>query len=249
MIANSYAGKANYASRGYAAHKIAVIPNGFDTARFAPDPDARRIQRRAWGVGEGTFLVGIVARLDPMKDHDAFVVAAGLLARRNPAVRFAIVGPGAGSEVKRLRQLAERESCADRIIWAGPATDIVAVYNALDLCVSTSLFGEGFSNVLGEAMSCGTPCIATDAGDSAVVINDPSRIVPRGRPDLFAAAWEWFLSKPAEERAAIGRVDRQRVVDTFSIGLAAERLQAHLECIAARTVIRPTLPVSDLSGQ
>jgi glycosyltransferase involved in cell wall biosynthesis len=113
-------------------------------------------------------LVGIVARLDPMKDYPNFLGAAAKVARREHAVRFVSVGAGPEDCAAVLREQARWLGLDKRMIWAGPRGDLPAVYNALDLLVSSSAFGEGFSNVLGEAMSCGVPCVATDVGGCTV---------------------------------------------------------------------------------
>ena len=94
------------------------------------------------------------------------------------------------------------------------------VYNALDLLVNSS-YGEGFSNVLGEAMACGVPCVATDVGDSSLVIGDAGQLVPPKDPAALKTAMQKVLgTKPSAAEI------RRRIVEHFSLEnlvLATER--------------------------
>ena len=96
IIANSHVGREYHVALGYPAEKTVVIPNGIDTERFCPDPLARSRVRAEWGINEQEKLIGLVGRLDPMKDHPVFIEAAALLAKKRSEVRFVCVGGGAG---------------------------------------------------------------------------------------------------------------------------------------------------------
>jgi glycosyltransferase involved in cell wall biosynthesis len=98
-----------------------------------------------------------------------------------------IVG-GAGRAAAKLKALAGRLGIADSVVWAGERSDMRAVYGSLDLLVSASRFSEGLPNVLGEALACGVPCVATDVGDAALVVDDPSCVVPPRAVDALAGA-------------------------------------------------------------
>jgi glycosyltransferase involved in cell wall biosynthesis len=87
----------------------------------------------------------------------------------------------------------------------------------MDVFCLSSGWGEGFPNVLGEAMACGVPCVATDVGDSAHVLGDTGRVVPPRDPEALAAAWKSLLAIPRGVRQTLGERGRQRVIEHFSL--------------------------------
>ncbi|MBE3143162.1 MAG: glycosyltransferase, partial [Planctomycetes bacterium] len=94
---------------------------------------------------------------------------------------------------------------------------IAAVYNALDICCSTSIFGEGFPNVVGEAMACGIPCVVTDVGDSAMVVGETGRVAPVSDIEALAQALRTMILLSDAERSALGEMARQRILSNFSL--------------------------------
>jgi glycosyltransferase involved in cell wall biosynthesis len=224
IICNSRAGFEHAVSKGFPAEKMIVIPNGIDTLRFRPDAEARARVRGEWRVGEGEKLIGLVARLDPMKDHPTFLRAAAEYSRERPDVRFVCVGDGPPDYSHELRELAASSGLDGRLIWAGKRADTPAVYNALDVAVSSS-YGEGFSNVIGEAMACGTPCVVTDVGDSAWIVGEAGVVVAPQNPRALAQAWR---ALPWGDLAQLGGRARRRVEENFSHALLVERTEAVL---------------------
>ena len=221
IICNSSAGKEWSAARGYPVSQMVVIPNGIDSGRFKPDALARAELRREWGVGDGQTLVGIVARLDPKKDHAAFFRAAASVLADTDDVRFVCVGDGPEEYRAALAGLASELRLDGHLIWAGARLDMPRVYNALDLIVSSSSWGEGFPNVVAEAMSSGVPCLVTTAGDSVLVAGDTGWICRPGDVDDLARV----LRSAVADRQALhvrGARARERIVREFSV----ERLVA-----------------------
>lgn len=223
IIANSEAGRAYVTSMGYPAERVITIPNGFETDRFFPDPLARSRARDAWGIGGDTPVAGLVARLDPVKDHPTFLRAAALLRQRMPDVKFVCVG-GGGTPVyeRELRQLAEDLALNGHVIWAGESSDMTAAHNGLDVAslVSTS---EGFANAVGEAMACAVPCVVTDVGDSAEIVGDTGLVIPPGDPHALCEAWQTILTSPPDERRRLAARARERILEHYSVTSLAER--------------------------
>jgi glycosyltransferase involved in cell wall biosynthesis len=211
IIANSYTGYNYHLELGYPSAKMAVIPNGIDTDRFRPDPAARQRIRAEWGVPEQEQLIGIVGRLDPMKDHPVFIEAAALLANKRRDIRFVCVGGGPDEYRSKLQKLANSLGLEGRLLWVGARDDMSAVYNAFDISVSSS-YGEGLSNVICEAMACGIPCVATNVGDSVRIVGEMGKIVPPKDPAAMCHAIETLLQQAFHTSAQI----RHRIVEHFS---------------------------------
>ncbi|MBA3943474.1 MAG: glycosyltransferase [Herpetosiphonaceae bacterium] len=232
IISNSHAGLHYHQTRDYAAGRMIVIPNGIDTTRFQLDAAAGCEQRRAWGIAHGTQLIGIVGRLDPVKDHPTFLRAAALLVTSLPGVRFVCVGSGPATYRATLQRLATELGIANHMLWVDNSDNMVGVYNALSLLTSTSL-SEGFSNVLGEAMACGLPCVATDAGDSAWIMGDTGVIVPPGTPSDLAQAWHLMLTGDPAGRSEMILQRRERVLCCFSLGSLVDQYSLCYEQLLA----------------
>jgi len=85
----------------------------------------------------------------------------------------------------------------------------------------SSRIGEGFPNVLGEAMACGVPCVATDVGGSRMIIGESGIVVPPSNAVALGEAIVGVLKRPASERLQLGRVARLRVEEKFSISVVS----------------------------
>src|SRR5204863_3912623 len=131
-------------------------------------------------------------------------------------VRFVLIGAGAETANTALRELIPAE-LSDRVTLLGECADMARLYAALDIVSLTSAYGEGFPNVLGEAMACGVPCVATDVGDAAVLIGDTGLVVPPRDPGALATGWCRLADFGADDRAALGGRARARIVGHYDI--------------------------------
>jgi glycosyltransferase involved in cell wall biosynthesis len=216
IIANSRAGLADCRREGFRPRSASVVPNGVDVAAFRPDLEAGRRLRADWLVPAGAPLVGMVARLDPVKDHPGFLRAAALVAARSPDVMFACVGDGPPAYRAELERRARALGLAGRLIWAGERHDMPAVHNAFDLLCLPSRT-EGFPNAIAEAMASARPCVATQVGDVAEIVGDTGRTVPPGAPEALAQALLDVLGLPPPERRQLGLRARSRVAEHYSL--------------------------------
>ncbi len=215
VVTNARAARADAIARGLPEDRIAVVPNGIDTEAMRPDAAAGRALRRRWGIGEDAFVVGMVARLDPMKDHPNFIAAAAEFAQAHADARFVCVGDGPPAYRQQLEALARSSGLQDRLIWAGESAD--TVYNAFDVATLTSAFGEAFPNVVGEAMACGVPVVATDVGDVRVIVGDCGEVVPPRQAGLLSAAWTRMRSRLTQDPTALRAAVRRRIAEHYDL--------------------------------
>jgi glycosyltransferase involved in cell wall biosynthesis len=224
IIANADAGRAHAISRGFPSDRIAVIPNGIDTDVMRPDPDGGHERRRAWGIADDAFVIGCVARLDPMKDHANFLSAAARFSAKLPTARFVCVGDGPPAYRAELVALAQSLGLADRVVWAGAIANVMAAYNAFDIATMPSAFGEGFPNVIGEAMACGIPVVATDVGDARTIVGELGEVVPPKRAELLCTGWQRLQQRLAQD-ASLHDAVRKTIIANYNVETMVERTE------------------------
>jgi len=222
VVANSFAGRDAHRQFGFAPRAFPVIANGIDTARFRPDPTIRLRMRSELGVANDHPLVIHVARVDPMKDHASLLAVASLL----PNVNFLTAGFGTQSlgTTPNLRALGLRR-------------DLPNLYAAADVVLSTSIFGEGFSNVIAEAMACGVPAVATDVGDSRRIVGDTGAIVVPRDVEAMASKINALLMEKNTSRHERSNAARQRIQENFSL----DRMVSTFDALH----VHGTLPVNN----
>ncbi len=177
-VVNSTAGKRFHQSLGHRPPRWELIPNGFDLSRFRADAASRKRGREKLRLKDDAIAIGIVARFDPMKDHATFIAAAGHLSKTVPNAVFILAGTGLTEENQEIVGQLREVGILDKTRLLGEVTDTSRLFPCLDVASLSSASGEGFPNSLGEAMSCEVPCVATDVGDSALIVGDSGTIVP-----------------------------------------------------------------------
>lgn len=218
---------------GYAPEKMAVIPNGFDLERFRPDGEARIAVRRELGIEPDAPLIGLVARFDPQKDHRSFITAAAGLVDSDQSAQFLLCGEGIDRDNRELGEWIMAAGIGANCHLLGLRDDMARINAALDIAVSSSAFGEGFSNAVAEAMACGVPCVVTDVGDSGLMVEDTGRVVAPKDSDALAGALAGLLEIGAESRAKLGRAARRRIEENYSLpDIAARHLDFYRETLS-----------------
>ncbi|MGH7628493.1 MAG: glycosyltransferase [Gemmatimonadales bacterium] len=235
IVYDSETSRTQHRTLGYSDRRALTIPNGFDTGRFAPDAAARRDARAELGVSDDTLLVGHLARYHPAKDHVTLLRAFEDVRKRVPAARLVLAGRGVDQSNPELQTLIGHLGLGGGVMLLGERTDVPRLLAALDLLCSSSAWGEGFPNVLGETMACGVPCVATDIGDSREVLGDTGRVVPPRNAAALAEACVEVLTLGVAERRRLGEAARARVVEHFAIEAIAERYVALYHEVTGRT--------------
>lgn len=192
--------------------KIVEIPLGLDLAAFRSLP-ARDDARTALGIAPQVPVVGIVARLVPIKDVATFLRAFARLAHTFPEAVGLVVGDG--EQHAELARLAHELELGGRVRFLGWRADMPLIYSAIDVAVLTSL-NEGSPVTAIEAMAAARPVVATEVGGvpDVVVDGETGFLVPPGRPDAIARAIEDILRLPDRGRE-LGAAGRVRALDLY----------------------------------
>jgi glycosyltransferase involved in cell wall biosynthesis len=199
--------------------KVAVIPNGVDTDRFAPGLDVDQL-RHELGIPHSAPVAVIVAALRPEKNHELFLEVALRVTRQVPEARFLVVGDG--PERERLETRARQLSLADCLTFLGTRSDIPALLNLADVNVLTSNNEANPVSIL-EAMSCATPTVATNVGSvsESVLEGHTGYVAPPGDADCLAG-WVVELMNNPLRRERMGNAARQMVVERWSLDAMVE---------------------------
>jgi len=226
-------------ARAATAQRIIVVPNGIDMARYRPSAAARAITRAALGIPPGDRLVINVGRLVWEKAQGDLIDAFGMATADIGAV---LMIAGDGPLRPALAHRIEAQGLHRRAVLLGVRHDIPSLLNAADLFVLSSQI-EGMPMVLGEALACGCPVVATDASGVASLMGDAGMLVPRGNVSALALAMRIALARGrgdlADEAARY-----QHVASGFSIErIAHEWLRLYAEHARGAEAEVPPAPV------
>jgi glycosyltransferase involved in cell wall biosynthesis len=162
---------------GYDFHKMVIINNGVDTKFFAPNVEQRNIVRSSLGLSEDVFVMGMIARWHPVKNHKMLLRALSEIKLVEFKWKCLLVGEGMTEENDQLKKIINENGLQDYIICLGSWQEIANVMNALDLHILSSS-SESFGNVTAEAMSCNIPCIMTKVGEAQNLLAEHGWVVP-----------------------------------------------------------------------
>ena len=204
---------------GYHSKYNCVIPNGFDTSVFVPSSSARSKIRFELSLPEDSIIIGMMGRYHPMKDHNNFLQAAALISQKydNKNIYFILAGTGVDKNNKNLVDLIQDLKLVKQTKLLGERRDIPKLAAAFDIFTLPSAYGEAFPLVVGEAMSCGVPCVVTDVGDSAFIVGNTGRVISPQNPQAVAQAWQELIEMKTEDREALGKAARARIQKLFSL--------------------------------
>jgi glycosyltransferase involved in cell wall biosynthesis len=206
-----------------------LIPNGYDLDRYAPRPEQGRAFRERYGIAPDTPVVMTSAKLTRNKGHEIAIAALGRLHAMGVPLVYLICGDG-GREAE-LQTLARSARVPAVFTGLLESDELIAALAAADVVVHPSL-NEIFPNAVGEAMACGRPVIAADAGGTAELVGreESGVLVPPGDAEALTAAVRELLEDP-ERRRRLGEAARQRIESEFPLVRMIDRYEAALNAV------------------
>ena len=227
IVTNSQASIVFHNKSGFYMKKAVVIHNGIDTYRFKKDEKKREEFRKKYNLNEHDIAIGMVARIDYMKGYTIFSHSAKRLLEKYDNLKFFSIGDGDKSIKKACEKILGKFNDA-KFIWLGKQNNVEDFYSGFDIAVSSS-FGEGFSNVIAEAMSSELPCVVTDVGDSKVIVRDCGKGVVTNSVDALVEGLEEMMQ---EDYIKLGKCSRQRIVENFSIETMVKKTENEImKCV------------------
>lgn len=215
LLYNSHLSRSQHEAFGFASQNGKVIANGIDVQSCQYSETTRTRVRAELHIPEDALVVGHVARLHPMKDHPLFLKAAVTLTECFPGLHVVLSGRDVSWQSQVFAQCVPSD-LHHQFHLLGERTDVPDIMNAMNI-LSSSSYSEAFPNVLGEAMACEVPCVATDVGDSAVVVADAGIIVPPRDETALVEGLSQLLQMTNEERRSMGVHARTHITDNFAL--------------------------------
>lgn len=244
IIYNSQEAAREHAAIGFASDRATYIPNGFDCDCYRPDRDRRAYLSTLFGIADDAIVVAIVARLHPMKDHAMLVRAIARARAAGCKLHLLMVGTDLDNPPPALAQLIADSLPEGSVTLASARNDVADWLPGVDIVALSSAWGEAFPNILGEAMACGIPCVATDIGDCRSILGDTGLTVPARNVEAMAAALVRIARLGDAGRANMGAAARERVVNLFEL----HRVALQYRRLYAALLDRTFAPTTDWSG-
>ena len=214
IVSVSNCGKLNHIAHGYNESKFEVIPNGFDVKQFQFDAAIRRKVRRELNISDNTLVIGSIGRYNRYKDHNTFLQAAQKLISSGKKYLFLMAGREVDINNTSLVGTIASMGLSDRFLLLGESGNVNELLCAIDIFCSHSK-SEGFPNALGEAMSAGRICIATDVGDTSVLLGSCGVLIPPCDSAALSKGIETLAELTNKGTQELQQAARQRIVDNF----------------------------------
>lgn len=216
VVSCSIKAKETHTRLGYFPENLIVIPNGFELNEFNTISYSREKLQEITGVKKNKPIIAHVGRWYYLKDHENFLKALKIVKQKKVDFHAVLVGKDITEDNYEIIDMLKKYDLTSNVTLLGRRNDIPLLMAGSDIFVSSSS-GEGFPNVVGEAMACETPCVVTDVGDSAYIVGDTGSVVPSKNSLALSKGMIELLSLSKEARATLGSLARQRIIDKFDI--------------------------------
>lgn len=202
---------------------ITVIYNGIDGDKFTRDYDREEVFRELT-ISPQSKIIGIVARLDPIKNHQCLIRAMKTVLDNYQDAVLLVIGDGPLRH--ELEELVAAEKLGKNILFLGTRNDIPRLLSVLDIFVLCSL-SEGLPLTILEAMAAGKPIVATDVGGIPEVIQEGIEgiIIPSDNENRLAEVIIDLL-RDEKKRLDMGERARRKFMEKFTIETMVQRYEA-----------------------
>lgn len=225
IICNSNRGYDYLLKLGYPENKLHIIHNGVDIDVNKNQKSMRCQIFENFPIIDADIVIGAVGRIDYSKDYDVLINAARIIINENNKVKFVVVGRVLDKiYMEKLQQMVYNLELSENFFFLQETNDVASFYNSINIFVSSS-YTEGFSNVIAEAMFSGLPCVATNAGDSEILLNKSGVVVDRRDPVALAQGILNVLNLSKKDFDALGKSAHERVIQKFSVQQLVENTE------------------------
>ena len=226
IIYNSSLSKHQHERQGFSDKNSYVIANGFDPKSLSRKIYSTQFKRDELEVVEGDVVIGHVARVHPMKDHSTFINVALKVVKTYSNVKILMVGKGVPNYCSSLIPLEYQ----NKFLLFDETEEVYSFMSSMDIFCLSSAWGEGFPNVLAEAMLLEIPCVSTDVGDSERILNGNGFLVPAKDIEAMETAIIKLLKYSKVQRKKIGRKSRENIVENYDLAGQIEKLEILWDC-------------------
>ena len=224
IIFCSELGYKNHIKILFSKSRSEVIFNGYESDYYVSCNILRNRMRSKFNIPENVFVIGIVARWHPVKDHFIFIEAINLLLNKSDLdILVVMVGDGVTEKNVEIVDQLKKLRIINSFVLAGPTNDVVSMYNLFDLNVLSSK-AEAFPNTLSESMLCCTPCVSTNVGDAKLIVDKYGWIAdPSDSNSLYLQPNEAvkFISNNGKHN--LGSQARKHIMDKFSFSIMTKK--------------------------
>jgi glycosyltransferase involved in cell wall biosynthesis len=239
--------KVQHEALGFSRENGIVIGNGFNVDQFARSREARRRTRERYGVAESDILIGNVGRDDSAKGRPYLFGAFAELLKCVPNARLMLVGRGMSEANPDIRRLLVSCGIASRVVLVGEYSPVSDIYSAIDILCSSSV-AEGFPNVIGEAMCCEVPCVASDVGNAGSLLDGVGVVVSPRSATQLAQALVSLCREGRESWRDRGVRSRSRISHMYSLECSVDRYASLYREVTSRGLVSGGLGGTLLEG-
>lgn len=212
--------------------KVRSIYVGIDAEKFDP-PLTQAEARRLIDLPQNKYIIGVIARLSPQKNHVGFFEALTLLPEALRRQVLAVL-VGSGDLESELRQQAQRLGLQDQVLFLGERSDVPVILRTLDLFALPSHW-ECLPSVLSEAMAARCPVVATAVGGVPEIVGDTGwPLVEPGQPAALAQAITEVMQMSPDRRERMADAGRLRIINHFGKNQSVAQIEALYESLLAQ---------------